>query len=158
MICRHFFHDFLDTFIRDFNSSIHLRPVYNRIEILDVEFVAYFSHNLIFKFLALSDTITSGCPYRQMIEKVGYYFLHHFRKWGGFHPFGKIVNHHEYKLMSITGFRLNWTNDIHPPHWEGSEGGHIMKFIWRSMNDVSMNLALIARLTWLSQSSLRDIK
>src|ERR1051325_10149871 len=144
----HLLYDLLDIFVGGFHCAIHLRPIWRRIVMLDLELRAEFSDHFVVEIRAVicDNPFGNSIPTDKiMLNESSHNILGNRCKRGCFYPFGEIVNCHKDETMSIGSGGLDFSNHVNAPHCERPRSSHNIQWYRRYVHFVCIYLAFVTR-------------
>src|ERR1044072_2781302 len=100
----HFLYYLLNILIGGFHCAIHLRPIWRRIVMLNLELRAEFDDHFVVEIRAVicDNTLRIAILINKIrLDKSSHNILGNRCKRGCFYPFGEIVNCHKEETMSV---------------------------------------------------------
>src|ERR1051325_7913309 len=144
----HFLYNFLNILVGGFHCAIHLRPIWRRVVMLDLELRAEFSDHLVVEIRAVicDNPFGSVVPtYKIMLDESSHNILSNRCERGCFYPLGKVINRHKDGTMSVGSGGLDFSDHVNAPHCERLRSGQNIQRYRRYVHFVCVYLAFVTR-------------
>src|ERR1051325_6677245 len=144
----HLLYDLLDILIGGFHCVIHLRPIWRRVVMLNLELRAEFDDHFVIEIgtIVCDDPFGDAVPTDKiMLDESSHNILGNRCERRCFYPLGKVVNCNKDEMVSIGSGRFDLSNHVNAPHCERPRSGQNIQGDWRYLHFVCLYLEFMTR-------------